>query len=76
MEPEEFRRLQALARERRTSVANLIRSAVREAYLAPQAEKGPIVEGILAMRLSIPDWKQARKEIERGHLDRVAPADA
>ena len=39
MEPEEFRRLQALARERRTSVANLIRSAVRDTYLAPQTAK-------------------------------------
>jgi len=67
MEPEEFRRLQALARERKTSVANLIRSAVRDAYLAPVAERGPIVEAILAMRLSMPDWERAHKEIERGH---------
>ncbi len=49
MEPAEFRRLQALACERRTSVADLIRSAVRETHLAPRAEKGPIVEAILAM---------------------------
>lgn len=67
MEPEEFRRLQALARKRRTSVANLIRSAVREAYLAPQPEKRPIVEAILDMRLTLPDWTHLREELDRGH---------
>ncbi len=67
MEPEEFRRLQALARERRTSVANLIRSAVRDTYLAPQPEKPPIVDAILAMQLELPDWEHLREELDRGH---------
>lgn len=67
MEPEEFRRLQALARKRRTSVANLIRSAVRDTYLSPQPEKRPIVEAILAMQLLIPDWERVREELDRGH---------
>ena len=43
MEPEEFKRLQRLARRRKTSVADLIRSAVRQAYLAPAPPSGPIV---------------------------------
>lgn len=67
MEPEEFRRLQALARERRTSVANLIRSAVRDTYLAPQTAKPPIVDAILAMQLELPDWEHLREELDRGH---------
>ena len=67
MEPEEFRRLQSIARKRKTSVANLIRSAVRETYLAPQPERRPIVDAILRMRLSVPDWKDVREELDRGH---------
>ena len=67
MEPEEFRLLQVLARKRRTSVANLIRSAVRETYLAPHPDKPPIVEAILAMRLELPDWAHLREELDRGH---------
>ena len=69
MEPQEFRRLQAVARRRKTSVAELIRSAVREAYLAPQPERGPIVEAILGMGLPGMGWKRARKEVEAGHAD-------
>ena len=67
MEPEEFRRLQSLARQRKTSVANLIRSAVRETYLAPQPERRPIVDAILRMQLSVPDWNDVRDELDRGH---------
>ena len=65
MDPAEFRRLQALARERKTSVAELIRFAVRQTYLAPVAERGPIVDAIAAMRLPGVDWKRAKKEIEQ-----------
>lgn len=64
MEPAEFRRLRALAKERKTSVAALIRSAVRETYLSPTVERGPIVEAIAAMRLPAIDWKRAKSEIE------------
>jgi hypothetical protein len=64
MEPAEFRRLQALAKERKTSVAALIRSAVRETYLSPAVERGPIVEAIAAMGLPAIDWKRAKREIE------------
>ena len=63
MEPAEFRRLQALARERKTSVAALIRSAVRQIYLSPTAEPEPIVEAIAAMGLPAIDWRHAKSEI-------------
>jgi len=69
MDPEEFRRLRAVARKRKTSVAELIRSAVRETYLAPTPERGPIVEAILRMRLPRMDWKRVRREIESAHAD-------
>jgi hypothetical protein len=67
MEPDEFRRLQALARKRKTSVADLIRQAVREAYLRPQPDRGPIVDAILGMRIAMPDWASLRDDVERGH---------
>ena len=67
MEPAEFRRLHAEARRRKTSVAELIRSAVRLVYLAPKPERGPIVDSILRMRLPKMDWKRAKKEIEDSH---------
>lgn len=69
MEPAEFRKLQAAARRRRTSVAELIRSAVRDTYLSPGPDRRPIVEAILAMGLPSVDWKRAKKEIEAGHAD-------
>jgi len=67
MEPEEFHRLRALARRRKTSVAELVRKAIRETYLEPIPDRGPIVEEILQMRLPKLDWKRAKKEIEKGH---------
>lgn len=67
MEPEEFRRLQSLARKRKTSVANLIRCAVRETYFVPTPERRPIVDAILRMGLSLPDWDHLREELDRGH---------
>jgi hypothetical protein len=67
MDPEEFRLLKSEARRRKTSVAELIRSAVRDAYLAPRPDRGPIVDAILAMRLPRISWRRAVKEIEAGH---------
>jgi hypothetical protein len=69
MEPEEFGRLQAEARRRHTSVAELIRSAVRGAYLSREPDRKPIVEAILHMRLPSMEWKRVKKEIEAAHAD-------
>ena len=69
MEPAEFRKLQAVARQRRTSVAEVIRSALRQTYLSAGHERHPVVEAILAMGLPTIDWKRAKKEIEAGHAD-------
>jgi hypothetical protein len=67
MEPEEYKRLQAEARRRGCSVGELVRLAVRRTYLASHAEKGPIVEAILDMKLPRMEWKRSKKEIESGH---------
>jgi len=66
MDPEEFRLLKKEARRRKTSVAELIRSAVWDAYLAPKPDRGSIVDAILAMRLRI-GWKRIVDEIQAGH---------
>ncbi len=64
MDPKEFRRLRALARRKKTTVAELIRSAVRATYLEAQPDRKAIVESILAMKLPTIEWKRAKKEIE------------
>ncbi len=68
MDPEEFRQLRDLARRKNTSVAELIRTAVRANYLRPdRADRAPIVEAILHMKLPGMSWKKTHKEIEAGH---------
>lgn len=67
MDPKEFHRLRTLARRRKTTVAELIRSAVRATYLKAQPDRKALVEAILAMRVPTIEWKRARKEIEASH---------
>ncbi len=67
MDPDEFRQLRLLARRRRTSVAELIRCAVREYYLKAPADRTPLVDAILDLHLPRIDWKKAKKEIEAAH---------
>ena len=69
IDPEEFARLQAEARRRRTSVAELIRVAVREVYLSHEPDRRPIVEAILSMGLPVMEWKRVKREIEAAHAD-------
>lgn len=67
MDPKEFQRLRAIARRRKTSVAELIRSAVRETYLRPQLDRKAIVREIANMNLPVIEWDEARREIEAAH---------
>jgi hypothetical protein len=67
MNPDELRRLRTLARRKQTSVAELIRTAVRTVYLTPPPDRKAIVQDILRMNLPSMDWKKVRKEIEIGH---------
>ena len=67
MDPEEFRQLRTLARRKKTSVAELIRSAVRQSYLAPPPDRRRLVEGILELKLPKMSWKKLKKEIEAAH---------
>lgn len=68
MDPDEYRRLRELARRKKTSVGELVRTAVRATYLEPQEpDRKPIVEAILQMNLPALSWKRARREIEAAH---------
>jgi hypothetical protein len=70
MHPDEFRRLRALARQRKTSVSDLIRTAVWEKYLTPaQPNKRALVESIINMNLGDMDWEKLCEEIEDAHCD-------
>lgn len=77
MEPAEFRRLKGEARRRKTTLAELIRSAVRQVYFAEsdaeRTRRREAFDTILAIQLPfVIDWKEAKKEIE-SRFDDLAP---
>jgi hypothetical protein len=67
MDPDEFKQLRALARRKKTSVAELIRCAVRRSCLRAPADRRPVVDAILDLNLPPIDWKKAKKEIQAAH---------
>ncbi len=69
MDPQEFRRLRLIARRRKTTVAELIRSAVRATYLKPEPDRRTLVQSILSIQLPTIEWKRAKREIEAGRAD-------
>jgi hypothetical protein len=69
MEPEDYRRLEEIARQKNASVAELIRIAVRERYLGGGAERRAGVESICSMNLPVIPWPEAEAEIAEAHGD-------
>jgi hypothetical protein len=70
IEPEEYRRLESLAEQMGVSVADLIRTAVRERYLSRSPSRREIVQEILRLEVPIEeDWDQIEEEISRAHAD-------
>jgi hypothetical protein len=69
MEPEDYRRLEEIARLRNASVAELIRVAVRERYLGGSAEHRQTVESICSMDLPVLSWSDVEEEIGEAHSD-------
>jgi hypothetical protein len=67
MDPNEFQGLRALARRKKTSVAELIRTVVRTVYLTSPPDRKAIVQDILKINLPSMDWSKVRKEIEVDH---------
>jgi hypothetical protein len=72
MEPDDYRRLEAIARQKNSSVAELIRTAVRERYLGGDAERRAGVESICSMSLPVIPWADAEAEIAEAHDDGVS----
>ena len=70
MEPDEYRRLAAIAHSRGVSLSELVRAAVRERYLQETPPLGEAVARICAMELPIPsDWEELERLIEERHDD-------
>jgi len=67
---EEHERLQELARERRRSVAGLVREAVAACYPAPPSRRTRMaaVRRMMKMEFPVADWPQMEEEIIRGFL--------
>lgn len=67
MEPDDYRRLEEIARRSEVSVAELIRAAVRDRYLGGGDESREAVEIICSMRLPVIEWAAAEAEIAEAH---------
>ena len=67
MEPEEYQRLEEIARGHGVSVAELIRGAVRERYLGGAGNRKQAAELICAADLEIEEWDVVDAEIEEAH---------
>ncbi len=64
MDPAEYKSLQRIARQRQTSVGELIRVAVRDRYLSPTDDRREAATRIAAMNLPVEDWATTKQELE------------
>lgn len=69
IEPEDYRRLEEIARRKNASVAELIRTAVRERYLGAGVENTAVVESICSMNLPTLPLAEIEPEIAEAHGD-------
>ena len=67
MEPREYRRLEAIARQTGVSVAELIRSAVQDRYLQGAEGGREALEDLFAMSIPLGGWRQLEEEIADSH---------
>ena len=72
MEPEEYRRLEEIARRRQVSVAELIRAAVCDCYFSGREHRGRIVEEIFGMNLPVEAWDKTEEEISKAHDNEIS----
>ncbi len=73
MDPREYARLESIARQRKVSVGELIRAAVREKYLVSAPDARRAVAEIGAMNLPIGDWAAIERELSEAHGDAGLP---
>ena len=69
LEPDEYFRLEELARVRGISVSSLIRDAVRDRYFPNAPDRQAIVDELLLIRVPIvEDWRELNALIEDAKL--------
>lgn len=72
LEPDEYERLELLARSRGISVSALIRDAVRDYCFPARADREAIVAELLAIRIPLTeDWQALGKLIEDARVDEL-----
>lgn len=67
LEPREYAVVERLSREKGTTVSNLIREAVVEAYMPVTGDGARIAEDIAAMNVPVGEWDEIEREIEEAH---------
>lgn len=66
LDPEQYARLERIARARRESVGALIRQAVAREYLQPlQEQKRAALRRLLQQEIDFGSWERAKKDIGR-----------
>ena len=64
LEPEQYARLEEIARLRKESVGSLIRRAVAREYLQPALEqKRAALQRLLAQEIDFGPWEEAKEDI-------------
>jgi len=67
LSPQQYERLETLARSRGTSVGALIRQALQEVFLQPdEVERLRAVKDLAAFQLPVAGWEQMEQESMRG----------
>lgn len=75
MEPAEFKLLERVARERGSSVADLMRQATRAQFLTDvdRSRRTSAVQSFLSLPdAALPDWESLKHEIENRYGDDVS----
>lgn len=69
LEPEEYATLEELARQRGTTLSDLIREAVRDRYILLKAGREDALEEIFRLQIPVTDWASFEDDIEQAHAD-------
>ena len=66
-EPEEYERLEGIARQHGLSLPELIRETVLERYTPGTAQPQVALEEICSLRIPLGDWESLEEEIAQAH---------
>ncbi len=71
MSPDEYRKLEKIARARNLSVAELIRSALQERYLVTDSDRAQSLQRIFSLGLPDEDWSDLEEDVAAAHSDDI-----